>query len=278
MSRAPAFARIDLPEPLAQAVWRGDALGGTAHPVIPSGHALLDAELPGGGWPCRNLTDILITQNLQAEWRLLAPALAQVMRLGGSVLLIGPPGAPYLPGLVGEGLNPRQLLRVDASALAERLWATEQALKASCFTAVLSWLPHAQAGQIRRLQACAARHPGPVFVLRPAESRIESSAAPLRVVLGLGPSPHPLQVEILKRRGPVLDHTLQLAHWPAALAPLLPQSQPVQPAIRQPAPVSVPAAMPSRQPSSRPSHLPLAEPHAALDGLAARLAAIAASS
>jgi protein ImuA len=222
-------------------VWRGDALGSTAHPVIASGHGVLDAELPGHGWPCRNLTDVLCAQGTQAEWRLLSPALARVIDLGGSVMLIGAPCTPHLPGLAREGLRDERLVRIVAPSLSERLWATEQALKARCFTAVLSWLPHARPEQIRRLQACASRHPGLAFVLRPAEARHESSAAPLRVMLDVGPCPHPLRIEIVKRRGPVLEKTLQLAHWPEGLAPLLPMPQPDIGPLR---PAHVPEALP----------------------------------
>lgn len=238
-----------LPEHVAQAVWRGDAMGRVASTVISSGHALLDAELPGGGWPCQAMTEVLLAQTAQAEWRLLSPALAQVVRQGGSVLLIGPPHVPHLPGLLREGLRDDRLIRVDAQTPAERLWATEQALKAGCVSAILSWLPQVRPEQIRRLHACAAQHPGPLFVFRPARAQADSSAAPLRVLLGLGPCPHPLQVQIVKRRGPVLDRVLSLPHWPVGLMPLLP-----------PAPDPLPAS--SRHPvapiasntTSSPSH------------------------
>lgn len=261
MLGASPSSRIALPASLAQAVWRGDALGNAAHAVIPSGHAMLDAELPGGGWPCGNLTDVLITQNSQAEWRLLTPALAQLVRSGGSVLLIGSPCVPYLPGLAREGLRDDRLIRIDALSLTERLWATEQALKARCLTAVLAWLPHAQPAQIRRLQACANRHPGLAFVFRPAAARLDASAAPLRVQLGIGPCPHPLLIDILKRRGPVLDKVLHLAHWPAGLAPLLPTARPHP--HRTPTP---PAPRAPTRASSTDHH------HDAMDGLVARLA------
>lgn len=173
------------------------------------------------------MTEVLLAQAAQAEWRLLSPALAQIVRQGGSVLLIAPPHSPYLPGLSREGLEEDRLIRVDARTPAERLWATEQALKAGCVSAVLSWLPQARPEQIRRLQACAAQHPGPLFVFRPAKAQVDSSAAPLRVLLNLGPCPHPLQVQIVKRRGPMLDQALRLSHWPRGLMPLLPSSLPI---------------------------------------------------
>ncbi|HEX5356743.1 MAG TPA: translesion DNA synthesis-associated protein ImuA [Aquabacterium sp.] len=256
-----------LPEHLAQAVWRGDAMGRVCSTVIPSGHHMLDAELPGGGWPCQSMTEVLLTQSAQAEWRLLSPALAQIVKRGGSVLLIAPPHAPHLPGLHKEGLRDDRLIRIDACTPAERLWATEQALKAGCVSAVLSWLPQVRPEQIRRLHACAAQHPGPLFVFRPAKAQADSSAAPLRVLLGLGPCPHPLQVQIVKRRGPMLDQPLSLPYWPAGLTPLLPAaplptlSPTSSPPLTSPLSATHPATPDTHQ---APPH------HAALDRLATR--------
>ncbi|MBI3383325.1 MAG: translesion DNA synthesis-associated protein ImuA [Aquabacterium sp.] len=259
-----------LPEHVAQAVWRGDAMGRAASTVIASGHPALDAELPGGGWPCQAMTEVLLAQSAQAEWRLLGPALAQVVRQGGSVLLIGPPHPPHLPGLSREGLRDDRLIRVDARTPAERLWATEQALKAGCVSAVLSWLPQVRPEQIRRLHACAAQHPGPLFVFRPVKAQADSSAAPLRVLLGLGACPHPLQVQIIKRRGPMLDQVLSLPHWPAGLTSLLP---PLPPRSLAPLPavsLPVPASSSTTTPSSPESDAHRRPHHAALDRAAAR--------
>ncbi len=280
LSRAhdPSCGAAALPEHVAQAVWRGDAMGRVASTVIPSGHSALDAELPGGGWPCQAMTEVLLAQSAQAEWRLLSPALAQVVRQGGSILLIAPPHSPHLPGLFREGLHEERLIRVDAQTPAERLWATEQALKAGCVSAVLSWLPQVRPEQIRRLHACAAQHPGPLFVFRPAKAQADSSAAPLRVLLGLGPCPHPLQVQIIKRRGPMLDQVLSLPHWPAGLMPLLPPASlpsqlPVSshsvPLLSSPFPTPLPvtAADTSLHPDLDTHRRPH---HAALDRTAAR--------
>ena len=40
-------------------LWRGDEFGAPAASVLPTGFARLDAELPGGGWPCGALTELL---------------------------------------------------------------------------------------------------------------------------------------------------------------------------------------------------------------------------
>ena len=44
----------DLPPDIEAALWRGDQLGSPVTSVVSSGFAALDAELPGGGWPCHH--------------------------------------------------------------------------------------------------------------------------------------------------------------------------------------------------------------------------------
>lgn len=250
-----------LPDHLAQVVWRGEAMGRPVASVVASGHPELDKALPGGGWPCRSMTEVLLAQSAQAEWRLLSPALAPLVRHGGSIMLINPPHWPHLPGLRREGLHDEQLILIDARQPAERLWATEQALKSGCVSAVLSWLPQAQPEHIRRLQVCALSHPGLFFVFRPLLAQAQASAAPLRLALSLGPCPHPLSVQIIKRRGPAQVHPLKLAHWPAGLPPLLAQAR---------WPVAPPSTISPRHLDLPDTAPPPSPHHAALDRTAPR--------
>lgn len=247
-----------LPPHVAAMVWRGHSLGQHTAPLISSGHPDLDAALPGGGWPCQSLTEILQSQAGLGEWRLLCPALARWVKQGGSVLLIGAPYTPYLPAFAREGIEAHRVVRVDVRTPAEGLWATEQALKAKCVTAVLSWLPQARPEQIRRLQACATHHPGLFFAFRPAQAAQESSAAPLRLQLSLGDCPHPLSIQVLKRRGPLLIEPIVLPHWTTGLAALWADA---------PCP-SLVAPQRGHQRIVTPSFS-----HAPLDGLAARISA-----
>ena len=82
-------------------LWRASDLGRSAAPVCPSGFAALDAELPGGGWPCGQLTEVLQPEAGWREWRLLAPCLARLSQQG-SVVLVGPPLVPHLPALAWQ--------------------------------------------------------------------------------------------------------------------------------------------------------------------------------
>lgn len=270
-SCASARDAIDrLPPHLAQAVWPGHVLGTGAQLVWPSGHPQLDAELPGGGWPAHCLSEVLQPQPGLAEWRLLLPTLRQVVQAGGHVLLIGPPHVPHLPGLAQQGLPPDRVIRIDVTTMAERLWATEQALLADGLWAVLSWLPQARAAQVRRLQVCASRQAGPVFLFRPERVSSEASAAPLRLHLSLGACPHPLVVRLVKRRGPLRETPLQLACWPPGLIELLPPGDqgPVSPL--SPDWSRAPAKRPPLAPAVPWVASPLLPDHAELDRPAAR--------
>lgn len=213
-----------LPPGVAAALWRGDALGGGDTRTVPSGHAALDAALPGGGWPCQALTEILSPQPALCEWRLLGPGLRALAGLGGSggpVVLVGPPRDPHLPGLLQAGLRARDLVWIDARTVAERLWAAEQLLQSQPEGgALLVWLPQVRAVALRRLQVRAQTCTCPVFLFRPDSAAHEASPAPLRVAVLPAADWH-LRVRLLKRRGPALDGVLDLPAVPAALARLL---------------------------------------------------------
>ncbi|WKB52078.1 translesion DNA synthesis-associated protein ImuA [Eleftheria terrae] len=213
---------------LGAAMWRADQLANSSEPVLPSGHAALDAELPGGGWPCRSLIDILQPAGAACEWRLLGPCLPRLCDGGRSLVLVGAPalapGAPalqpQLPGLLSSGLELRQLLWLPRLAGAQALWAIEQALHCRDSGAVLGWLPQARPEALRRLHAHAQAAGVPLFMFRPEAARHAASAAPLRLLLApaeLGG----LQVTLLKRRGPPRQQPLALTAQPPGVAPLV---------------------------------------------------------
>jgi len=210
----------ELPLELAQSVWQGSDLVRQVGAVVSSGFTALDAELPGNGWPCQSLTEVLSPQASVLEWRLIGPALRSVVASGGNVVVVGPPKHPHLPGLRHAGIDDRHLVWVKAEAPAERLWCTEQLVKSNSCGALIAWLPQARPEQIRRLQVCAQACEGPVFLFRPAAAQHESSAAPLRVVATFGPD-WELQVHVLKRRGPVHDGLVHLASVPGGLSAVL---------------------------------------------------------
>ncbi len=220
--RPPLPAFRALPSKVEAAVWRGDQLGQTAELTLSTGFAALDAELPGHGWPCRGLTEVLINRAALLEWRLASAALRAVSERGRDIAVIGPPYRPHPPGLCCDGIDSNRLLWVDVEKPHERLWATEQAIKSNACGAVLTWLPQVRAEQVRRLQVLASGCDAPVFVFRPALVAGESSAAPLRLQVRVSED-WELCVRIFKRRGPSFDAELRLMSVPGGLMDIMTQ-------------------------------------------------------
>lgn len=205
-------------------VWHADTLATPHTQVVATGERTLDALLPGGGWPLGALTEVLQPPGVHSEWRLCLPALARCGQ--GPVVMVGAPWVPFAPALAAQGLAMRRLVWVAAPA-AERLWAAEQALRCAEVDAVLAWLPQARSDQLRRLQMAAAEHSKLLFVLRPAQAQQDASPAVLRLLAAPASDAggDALQVQVLKRRGPPVEHPVSLHARPAALAMCLAASR-----------------------------------------------------
>jgi len=212
-----------------QPVWRGDELGAADAQVMATGHAALDAQLPGGGWPVGALIELLQAEPLAQAWQLLLPALARAVQAqGGPVALVGAPYEPFMPALAAAGLGPEALLWIRSEAPAARLWACEQALRCADVPAVLAWLPRARVGELRRLQLAAAQHDTLLFVFRPEAMALSASPARvrLRVALEAGEGgAAQLALHILKRRGPPLAAPVTLPARSERMAALLAAGQ-----------------------------------------------------
>lgn len=207
-----------LPNSISNAIWRGTEVGQASQAVVSSGFQALDAQLPGGGWPCNSLTELLQPQPSLCEWRLLSPALASLVASGGRILLVGPPKRPHAPGLLKLGITEKNLVWIAADTPAERLWTTEQLVKANPRGGtILSWLPQARTEQLRRLQVHAQSCDCPVFLFRPEAAQLDASPAPLRVLASLGID-WQLQVQILKRKGALIDGPISIPSIPGTLA------------------------------------------------------------
>ncbi len=241
-----------LPVPVSAhgAVWRADELARPAGAVLATGHPLLDAQLPGSGWPVGALVEILQAQSGQNEWRLLLPALARAP--AGPVVLVGAPHMPFGPGLSAQGLAAERLLWITVAQPAARMWACEQALRCADVAAVLAWLPQARADQLRRLQMAASEHAKLLFVMRPARAQAESSPAVLRVSLAVQADSDALHIEILKRRGPPALQPLVMPARQGRMAALLARGG--ARAGRDPVP-EVCAAMPAGPSMQEPLHV-----------------------
>jgi protein ImuA len=211
----------DLPSAVP-GVWHADALGAGPQAAQPTGHALLDAQLPGGGWPVGALCEVLQPLAGLHEWQLVLPALAQATAPARrAVVAVAPPCEPFGPALKAQGLPSERLCVVRADSARAAFWAAEQALRCGDVLAVMAWLPQAPAAALRRLQLAAAQQQQLLWVFRPASAAPQASPALLRLqVQGLQVQGLPaeastsaapgLQVQILKRRGPPLVQALDL--------------------------------------------------------------------
>lgn len=196
-------------------LWRGD----TAPPFaasLPTGFPTLDAVLPGGGWPQRALTEILLPHEGIGELRLLLPALARLSRGDRWLALVAPPHIPYAPALASAGVELSRVLLVHPRARGDGLWAVEQSLRAGSCAAVLAWPATLDSRALRRLQLAAEA--GESWGVLFGHERLAASNSPAALRLRLAPRAGGLDIHVLKRRGgwpagPVsleVDHALAM--------------------------------------------------------------------
>ena len=233
-----AQARTALLEQLTH-VWRAGELGSATAQTIGTGYSALSRVLPGGGWPCGAMTEILQPQPGRYEWGLLAPALGELQAASavGLIVLVGAPYCPFGPALGARQLDMYRLLNInpvkhdqaqkDNPAM---LWATREALQCADVSVVLAWLPEARSAHLRRLQVAAQIHNKLLFVFRPLQAQQDSSPSPLRLRLAGVPNAasaatHNLQIDVFKRRGPLLLAPVLIDTRPPRLAALLAASR-----------------------------------------------------
>ena len=195
-------------------IWRGSEFARTSRPGIASGFAALDAELPGGGWPCGALTEILPQHEGIGELRILGPALAQLAAQGKFIAWIAPPYLPYAPALAAAGIALERVLIVKTAKDGDSLWAAEQALGSAACGGVLAWPRDIRFAQLRRLQLAAEDGRCLAVLFRPTQAAREPSPAVLRI--GLATSAGGLALSILKRRGTPLSRPILLPALSAA--------------------------------------------------------------
>src|SRR5690606_17017378 len=130
-------------------VWKGGADIAVA-PAQPTGHAPLDAVLPGGGRPGPGLSALPPAHRGRGELQLLWPTLARLTRARERVVLVAPPFIPFAPAWLQAGVDLRWLVLVQASEK-EALWAAEQCLRSGSCAAVLCWPQRINDRGLRRL-------------------------------------------------------------------------------------------------------------------------------
>lgn len=176
-------------------VWRGQSIV-RPQATQASGHAELDAVLPGGGWPESSLSEILFDRDGLGELRLLLPTLARLSAQGQVIGVIAPPYQIYARAWAAAGVDFRQLQLIEADP-ADALWATEQCLRSGCMAAVLCWPGRADGKVLRRLQLAAQAGQCLGFAFRDSAYAEQPSAAALRLLLKRGGQ----HLQVLKCKG-----------------------------------------------------------------------------
>lgn len=181
-------------------LWRGQGAQ-IAPSAQPTGHAALDAALPGGGWPEAALTELLLPHAGAGELELMWPTLARLSRdapghEAGMIVLVDPPLLPYAPAWRDAGVALARLQVVRASGR-DALWAAEQCLRSGACAAVLCWPQRADDRALRRLQVAAESGQCLGFAMRELRAALNPSPAALRIAVDAAPR----QLRVLKCRG-----------------------------------------------------------------------------
>lgn len=178
-------------------VWRGTHASRIK--TCASGYAMLDAALPGGGWPVGALIELLPTCEGIGELRLSLPALKALNDANRQIVFVRPPHTPYPPALLRAQLSLQNILWVSAGSDEDARWAAEQTLRAGAAGAVLLWSDNSDDRNLRRLQLAAETGKALAFLYRAPRAHSLPSPAALRLLLQ--PAADGVQVEIIKARG-----------------------------------------------------------------------------
>lgn len=187
-------------------VWRGGELEQVVHEVVATGHAALDAQLPGGGWPMGTLSEVLHDGAGIGEVSFLAGALARAAEGARMIAWINAMHIPYAPALAQAGIPLDRCLVVRPADREDALWTAEQCLKSGACGAVLLWMERfaEEYAWLRRLQMAAESGRAMAVLFRSTAAERHSTPSHLRVVVA---SDHgQVKVRIPKRRGPPLQH------------------------------------------------------------------------
>ncbi|HLU18756.1 MAG TPA: translesion DNA synthesis-associated protein ImuA [Pusillimonas sp.] len=198
------------PERIHPALWKGSQLAQAQRLTLSTGYAQLDRELPGGGWPIGSLIELTLERAGIGEIALLQPALAR-LDSKRRIMFIQPPHVPHLHCWSAWKLPP-QPLWIHTASLRDTLWACEQTLRHNACSALLCWASGAHPQELRRLHVAARQSDTLFIMLRSSVESRQPCAAPLR--LGLRSASHGLQVQVLKRRGPVCEQAIPIALYP----------------------------------------------------------------
>ena len=191
-----------------QGVWRANEMATYTAATMSSDFPCLDAELPNHGWPRSSLIELLLQQAGIGEMQLLKPALVALSRKQ-TIVLVQPPHFPNTMACTKWGIDASRLLWIKTPFTADALWTTEQILKNGSCGAILLWQSNIRNESLRRLNLAAQSTDTWLWLLRPRSACADASPSQLRIALR--PAYAGITLDITKRRGPVLDHSLFVA-------------------------------------------------------------------
>ena len=106
---------------------------------ISTGFKQLDSELPGGGWPTGEVTEIFCDDNSKDALWITLPTLAHLSNKDKWIAWIGSPGIPHADVLKHHGVDLNKVLVVHPKSEEALHLATERALGSGNCSAVFSW-------------------------------------------------------------------------------------------------------------------------------------------
>ncbi|MGF1748783.1 translesion DNA synthesis-associated protein ImuA [Vibrio cionasavignyae] len=179
-----------------QLIWKGSRSFSSTKDYRPTGFDELDQRL-NGGFPNHGVVDIQSIGGI-GELRLLLPHITTCAekRL---LVLINPPGYLCADYLLGQGIQPSQVLMLYPTSIKHALWAAEQSLKSGACGCVCLWQKDIEIHHAKRLQVASETGQCLQFLFRPVQPHIFS----LPVSLGLTLEPHEsgLEISITKQKG-----------------------------------------------------------------------------
>jgi protein ImuA len=149
----------------------------------------------------------------------------------GVCVVVDPAGECYIPGLLGWGIDPKNVMVLRPSTLHETCWSIEQCLRCPGVSATWAWVDERIPARVHRRWQMAAEVGGGIgMFFRPARSRREPTWADLRLLVtprsgGQGETRR-VEIEVLYRRGGLgggvqeweIDHAAGLVRLVSKLA------------------------------------------------------------
>ena len=158
-------------------------------PPVPSGCQGLDRLLPEGGFRRGTLVEWLVAGQANGGQTLALIAARQACQDAGVLVVLDESREFYPPAAVRLGIALDRLIVVQASGMADNLWALDQSLRCPAVAAALAWPAKLDGRTFRRLQLAAEQGGGLGLLIRPESARPEPSWAAVRLLVEPLPSP-----------------------------------------------------------------------------------------